>query len=170
MDTLTNPTHYKIDWIKLGERCNPYEFNIVKYLIRYKYKNGLEDLQKALRYANLFKASDVTRSGAKVDCELIKNTCNLSEAGYRVLLHLFVNPDKLAVIWNLEVLMNNIKKTLDKEFETDSEIDGDSVILFSWIAIVKNSYGLFFYDCQNDGEYHQTTESTLTEDIRKELL
>tara|TARA_R100001510_G_scaffold39917_1_gene36328 strand:- start:1649 stop:1870 length:222 start_codon:yes stop_codon:yes gene_type:complete len=50
-----NPQHYKqgnievIDFI-LDQKMNYLEGNITKYIARYKYKNGLEDLKKAQWY------------------------------------------------------------------------------------------------------------------------
>ena len=52
-----NPDHYKqgkievIDFI-LDQKLNYLEGNVIKYLSRYKYKNGLEDLKKAKWYLN----------------------------------------------------------------------------------------------------------------------
>jgi hypothetical protein len=52
-----NPTHYKqgnievIDFI-LDQNLNYLEGNVIKYVSRYKYKNGLEDLKKAQWYLN----------------------------------------------------------------------------------------------------------------------
>ena len=50
-----NPSHYKqgnievIDFI-LDQELNYLEGNVIKYVSRYKYKNGLEDLKKAQWY------------------------------------------------------------------------------------------------------------------------
>jgi len=50
-----NPSHYKqgnievIDFI-LDQKFNYLEGNVVKYLSRYKFKNGIEDLDKAKWY------------------------------------------------------------------------------------------------------------------------
>ena len=50
------PKHYKNDSeIDVIEFCNIYnldftEGNIIKYIVRYKLKNGLEDLEKAKDY------------------------------------------------------------------------------------------------------------------------
>ena len=55
-DTI-NPSHYKkgnievIDFI-LDQNFNYLEGNIIKYVSRYKDKNGLEDLKKAQWYLN----------------------------------------------------------------------------------------------------------------------
>ena len=52
-----NPNHYKqgnievIDFI-LDQKLNYLEGNVIKYLSRYKFKNGLEDLKKASWYLN----------------------------------------------------------------------------------------------------------------------
>ena len=57
MDTekAVNPNHYKqgnievIDYI-LDQKFNYMEGNVIKYVSRYKKKNGLEDLKKAQWY------------------------------------------------------------------------------------------------------------------------
>lgn len=57
MDTekAINPNHYKqgsievIDYI-LDQKFNYMEGNVIKYVSRYKKKNGLEDLKKAQWY------------------------------------------------------------------------------------------------------------------------
>ena len=61
-DNVNFPSHYTkseiecIDAIKsaLGEGYEYYlQGNIIKYIVRYKYKNGLEDLYKARKYLEL---------------------------------------------------------------------------------------------------------------------
>ena len=53
--TNINPSHYKqgsietIEYI-LDQKMNYLEGNVVKYISRYKKKNGLEDLHKAKWY------------------------------------------------------------------------------------------------------------------------
>lgn len=55
MTDAVNPDHYKqgnievIDFI-LDQKLNYLEGNVIKYISRYKYKNGLEDLNKARWY------------------------------------------------------------------------------------------------------------------------
>ncbi len=50
-----NPSHYRqgnievIDFI-LDQKLNYLEGNVIKYISRYKFKNGLEDLNKAKWY------------------------------------------------------------------------------------------------------------------------
>jgi len=54
-DTPENPSHYKQgsiqpwDYIVSNNMCY-LSGNVVKYVTRYKYKNGLEDLKKARAY------------------------------------------------------------------------------------------------------------------------
>lgn len=54
-DNIENPKHYNkwkiqpLDFI-LANDMSYLEWNIIKYITRYKYKNWLEDLQKAEFY------------------------------------------------------------------------------------------------------------------------
>jgi hypothetical protein len=65
MDSKIVPEHYKqgsiepIDYI-IANNLNFIEGNIIKYITRYKYKNGLEDLKKAQFYIN--KLIDINKS------------------------------------------------------------------------------------------------------------
>ena len=61
LDNVNSPSHYNqagiecIDAIKasLGDNYQDYcKGNVMKYLWRYKYKNGIEDLKKAQWYLN----------------------------------------------------------------------------------------------------------------------
>jgi hypothetical protein len=65
-DNVNHPKHYTqgkievIDFI-LDQKMGYLESNIVKYICRYKYKNGLEDLKKAQWYINkLIEQQDET--------------------------------------------------------------------------------------------------------------
>lgn len=55
MNKITNPPHYTqgtiepLDYI-FANNMTFLEGNIIKYVTRYKYKNGIIDLQKALFY------------------------------------------------------------------------------------------------------------------------
>ncbi len=55
-DNINNPTHYTrgIETLEYTTswRMDFIEGNIIKYVTRYKYKNGLEDLKKAQFYIN----------------------------------------------------------------------------------------------------------------------
>ena len=66
MSDNINPSHYRqgnieeIDFI-LDQKFSYLEGNVIKYISRYKYKNGLEDLNKARWYLDLLieeKAKD----------------------------------------------------------------------------------------------------------------
>ena len=65
--TNTNPDHYKKGietWDYIVSWDMGYlEGNIIKYITRYKYKNGIEDLEKALKY--LIKLIRVKKHRAK---------------------------------------------------------------------------------------------------------
>ena len=57
MNNITRPKHYQstiepIDFI-VANNLNFIEGNIIKYVARYKKKNGLEDLLKAQEYLKL---------------------------------------------------------------------------------------------------------------------
>ena len=58
MSDNINPDHYKNNSIQLEPYvlCSAFSFvpgNVLKYVIRYKDKNGVEDLRKALRYLDM---------------------------------------------------------------------------------------------------------------------
>jgi hypothetical protein len=56
-DNVNQPKHYTqgkievIDFI-LDQKMNFLEGNVIKYVSRYKFKNGIEDLKKAAFYLN----------------------------------------------------------------------------------------------------------------------
>lgn len=56
-DNVNHPSHYTqgrvevIDFIE-DQQLDPYRANLVKYILRERYKNGLEDLQKGEWYLN----------------------------------------------------------------------------------------------------------------------
>ena len=58
IEKVNHPKHYTngdiepIDYIN-GNNMDYLEGNIIKYISRYKYKNGLEDLEKARFYLNM---------------------------------------------------------------------------------------------------------------------
>lgn len=54
-DVVNHPAHYtygKIEVIDFIKDMPCREANIIKYICRYKHKNGLEDLKKAQWYLN----------------------------------------------------------------------------------------------------------------------
>ena len=65
MSDNINPDHYKNNSIKLEPYvlCSAFSFtagNVLKYVIRYKDKNGDEDLRKALRYLDMMDLEDTS--------------------------------------------------------------------------------------------------------------
>ena len=65
MSDNINPDHYKNNSIKLEPYvlCSAFPFtagNVLKYVIRYKDKNGAEDLRKALRYLDMMDLEDTS--------------------------------------------------------------------------------------------------------------
>ena len=58
MDQVNHPPHYTKGSIECIDYINAWDMdyiegNIVKYITRYKFKNGLEDLKKAQFYVNM---------------------------------------------------------------------------------------------------------------------
>ena len=67
MSDSINPDHYKNNSIKLEPYvlCSAFSFvpgNVLKYVIRYKDKNGVEDLRKALRYLDMMEDLDTFKN------------------------------------------------------------------------------------------------------------
>lgn len=63
MSDNINPDHYKNNSVQLEPYvlCSAFSFmggNVLKYVIRYKDKNGDEDLRKALRYLSMMDLED----------------------------------------------------------------------------------------------------------------
>lgn len=56
-ESVNHPSHYNIGKIEVIDAiedwgCGFHDGNIIKYVARYRYKNGLEDLKKAQWYLN----------------------------------------------------------------------------------------------------------------------
>lgn len=54
-ETVNHPAHYNTGWIEVIDAIEDWELgfhagNVVKYVARYKHKNGINDLQKAMWY------------------------------------------------------------------------------------------------------------------------
>jgi len=59
-DAIVRPAHYNIGGIEpaefmesLGIAEDGYAYNVIKYIARYKKKNGIEDVRKARQYCNM---------------------------------------------------------------------------------------------------------------------
>ena len=75
MSDNINPDHYKNNSITLEPYvlCSAFSFtagNVLKYVIRYKDKNGDEDLRKALRYLDMMGVEDTTNHKQDILLEL----------------------------------------------------------------------------------------------------
>lgn len=58
-DLVVTPKHYarwKIEPINflMTNGVDAFQFNIIKYVMRHEHKNGIEDLQKARRYLDMY--------------------------------------------------------------------------------------------------------------------
>ena len=66
-DNIKDPKHYsrwKIEPVQfMMENDIPYvEGNIIKYIMRWRYKGGLEDLHKAQEYLNILVKNELENS------------------------------------------------------------------------------------------------------------
>ena len=67
-DNIKDPKHYsrwKIEPVQfMMENDIPYvEGNIIKYIMRWRYKGGLEDLHKAQEYLNILIKNELENGG-----------------------------------------------------------------------------------------------------------
>ena len=100
MSDNINPDHYKNNSIQLEPYvlCRAFSFvpgNVLKYVIRYKDKNGVEDLRKALRYFNMMELEDTLTTHKQdvllelwakfSDNELIRNAVFSADPFFKVL-------------------------------------------------------------------------------------
>ena len=107
IDNVNNPQHYKAKAVRLVLDFEPITIlkdlpfckgNAIKYVLRYKNKNGLEDLKKAEYY---IKADhEIAKPGnieALVISEYLKKllqTQKITETEYRCILNILVDPEK----------------------------------------------------------------------------
>ena len=61
-DQENNGDHYKhLKYdpysIALGNNLDAYQFNAIKYIIRHKFKNGVNDIEKAIKTLEKYKQS-----------------------------------------------------------------------------------------------------------------
>jgi len=77
-DNVENPTHYtqgkwEVHEIITGMKMTDWrEANILKYVFRYKYKRGLEDLEKARWYLNKL-IDDIKNENTKLVNNILEN-------------------------------------------------------------------------------------------------
>lgn len=116
MDSLKHQiggTHYmsmKMQPIQLivGAKCDFIQGNIIKYISRYKNKNGEEDLQKVIQYAQL--ALDL--------CPEDKHYCNIGLGHSFCKINNFSYPETSVVIFALQhdyrSVITQCNKLIDK--------------------------------------------------------
>ena len=59
-DNVVLPKHYgnfAIEPVRfcIENKLDPFQFNIIKYTVRHRLKNGVEDIEKCIRYAEMYK-------------------------------------------------------------------------------------------------------------------
>ena len=110
IDNVNNPQHYKAKAVRLVLDFEPITIlkdlpfckgNAIKYVLRYKNKNGLEDLKKAEYY---IKADhEIAKPGnieALVISEYLKKllqTQKITKTEYRCIVDILFNPEKALV-------------------------------------------------------------------------
>ena len=110
IDNVNNPQHYKAKAVRLVLDFEPITIlkdlpfckgNAIKYVLRYKNKNGLEDLKKAEYY---IKADhEIAKPGnieALVISEYLKKllqTHKITKTEYRCIVDILFNPEKALV-------------------------------------------------------------------------
>lgn len=107
IDNVNNPQHYKAKGVQLVLDIEPITIlkdlpfckgNAIKYVLRYKNKNGLEDLKKAEYYIKAdTKVAKPSYIEALVITEYLKKllqTQKITETEYRCILNILVNPKK----------------------------------------------------------------------------
>ena len=107
IDNVNNPPHYKDKRVQLVLDFEPITIlkdlpfckgNAIKYVLRYKNKNGLEDLKKAEYYIKAdTKVAKPSNIEALVITEYLKKllqTQKITETEYRCILNILVNPEK----------------------------------------------------------------------------
>lgn len=107
IDNVNNPQHYKAKRVQLVLDFEPITIlkdlpfckgNAIKYVLRYKNKNGLEDLKKAEYYIKAdTKVAKPSNIEALVITEYLKKllqTQKITETEYRCILNILVNPKK----------------------------------------------------------------------------
>lgn len=110
IDNVNNPQHYKAKAVRLVLDFEPITIlkdlpfckgNAIKYVLRYKNKNGLEDLKKAEYY---IKADNkIAKPGyieTLVITEYLKKllqTQKINKTEYKCIMDILVNPEKALV-------------------------------------------------------------------------
>ena len=107
IDNVNNPQHYKAKRVQLVLDIEPITIlkdlpfckgNAIKYVLRYKNKNGLEDLKKAEYYIKADQ--EIAKPGyieTLVITEYLKKllqTQEINKTEYKCIAHILINPEK----------------------------------------------------------------------------
>lgn len=110
IDNVNNPQHYKAKAVQLVLDFEPIiilkdlpfcKGNAIKYVLRYKNKNGLEDLKKAEYYIKADQ--EIAKPGyieTLVITEYLKKllqTQKINKTEYKCIMDILVNPEKALV-------------------------------------------------------------------------
>lgn len=96
-------------------RCTPFQANVIKYLVRYKDKNGLEDLQKASHYASLAKELNCLGNLTQAGRNRFKFFCKengLSEEQSRIIACISNDLYDRAIIYIKQLAWEQYKKAI----------------------------------------------------------
>ena len=107
IDNVNNPQHYKSKGVVLVLEIEPITIlkdlpfckgNAIKYVLRYKNKNGLEDLKKAEYY---IKADTTVAKPGNIESLVITEylkkllqSQKINKTEYRCIVNILVNPEK----------------------------------------------------------------------------
>lgn len=110
IDNVNNPQHYKAKAVRLVLDFEPITIlkdlpfckgNAIKYVLRYKNKNGLEDLKKAEYYIKAdTKVAKPGNIETLVITEYLKKllqTQKITKTEYKCIVDILVNPEKALV-------------------------------------------------------------------------
>lgn len=110
IDNVNNPQHYKAKGVMLVLEIEPITIlkdlpfckgNAIKYVLRYKNKNGLEDLKKAEYYIKAdTKVAKPGNIETLVITEYLKKllqTQKINKTEYKCIMDILVNPEKALV-------------------------------------------------------------------------
>ena len=128
IDNVNNPQHYKAKAVRLVLDIEPITIlkdlpfckgNAIKYVLRYKNKNGLEDLKKAEYY---IKADTVVAKPGNIETLVITEylkkllqTQKITKTEYKCIMDILVNPEK--AVADVNQLMSEYGTPLKKAVE-----------------------------------------------------
>ena len=110
IDNVNNPPHYKAQGAKITLNLEPIDIlkdlpfckgNAIKYVLRYKNKNGLEDLKKAEYYIKadhkIVKPGNIETLVITEYLKKLLQTQKITKTEYRCIVDILINPEKALV-------------------------------------------------------------------------